>query len=328
MAHDRPVEVVVLGKGVGESVLVRVGEEWTVIDSFEVDRTDGNGRVPAPVVYLQQVGVPLAAVRVVILSHLHADHSRGIDDVVRACDEAVFYLPAAVPDATWRDIVKVPVPTENRKALDEIATAYRYAADDDRFRTAVSGLVIHQSTDCVRAVGPSDRAAQAAREPLAQNDLAGARRVLDKNFTSIVVLVVAGGAIALLGADMDAERELGWPRLLAEHAQKTWIGGIGLVKVPHHGSETAYHSQLYESWTTEPLGVIAPNGSRLPTEPMIETLRAHFRALYLAGPRRRQPLGERDILGASQMFAVRATHTGEVTAQWEVDATLHHDQVL
>jgi beta-lactamase superfamily II metal-dependent hydrolase len=328
VADDRSVEVVVLGKGVGESVLVRVGEEWTVIDSFEVDRIDGSGRAPAPLVYLQQVGVALADVRAVILSHLHADHSRGIDEVVRACGDAVFYLPAAVPDVTWRDIMKIAVPTENRKALDESATAYRYAADDDRFRTAASAMVIHQSTDSVRAVGPSDRAVQAAREPLAVNDLAAARRVLDKNFTSIVVLVVAGAAIALLGADMDAEAELGWPRLLGEHAGKSWIGGIGFVKVPHHGSETAYHADLYESWTAEALGVIAPNGSRLPTEAMIETLRGHVRALYLAGPRRRQPLRETDTVASSQVVAVRATHTGEDGAQWEIDGTLHGDQVL
>lgn len=328
MTDDRSVEVVVLGKGVGESVLVRVGEEWTVIDSFEVDRPDGTGRAPAPMVYLRQRGVELADVRAVILSHLHADHSRGIDDVVRACSEATFYLPAAVPDATWREIVKLPVPTENRKALDEIATAYRYAADDDRFRTAAAVAVIDQSSDCVRAIGPSDRAIQAAREPLAENDLAAARRVLDKNFTSIVVLVLAEGAIALLGADMDAEAELGWPRLLAEHAGKAWIGGVGLVKVPHHGSQTAYHADMYERWTTEALGVIAPNGSRLPKEPMIETLRGHLRALYLAGPRRRRPLGETDILASSQVVVVRATHNGEDTARWEVDPALHDDQVL
>jgi hypothetical protein len=326
--HDPSVEVVVLGKGVGESVLVRVGAEWTVIDSFLLDRVDGRSRAPAPVVYLRQHHVDLANVRTVILSHLHADHSRGIDEVVLACPDARFYLPAAVPDAAWRDLLKIPVPTDNRTALDEIATAYRYAADADRFATAASVTVFHQSTDFVRAIGPSDRAVQAAREPLAAGDLAASRRVLDKNYTSIVVLILAGPAIALLGADMDAEPDLGWPRLLAEHAGKNWIGGVGLVKVPHHGSETAYHAPMYERWTTDALGIIAPNGSRLPREGMIETLRGHLRGLYLAGPRRRQPLGETDILATSQLVAVRATHDGAPASEWQVDPALHRDQVL
>ncbi|HEX8769842.1 MAG TPA: MBL fold metallo-hydrolase, partial [Acidimicrobiales bacterium] len=214
------------------------------MDSFVVDFADGTRRAPAPVVYLRQHDVDLMNVRAVILSHLHADHCRGIDEVVLACSDARFYLPAAVPDAVCREIVKIGVPTENRLALDEIATAYRYASDDDRFRTAAAVAVVHQSTDCLRAIGPSQRAVQAAREPLAENDLAGTRRVLDKNFTSIVVLVLAGAAVALLGADMDAEADLGWPRLLVEHAGLDWIGGIGLVKVAHHGSETAHHAEM------------------------------------------------------------------------------------
>lgn len=328
MPHDQPVEVVVLGKGVGESVLVRVGDEWTIIDSFEVAAPDVSGRVPAPVEYLRQHGVDLADVRAVILSHLHADHSRGIDEVVLQCHDARFYLPAAVPDAAWRDILKISVPTESRKALDEIATAYRYASDDDRFTTAAAVAVIHQSTDYVRAIGPSNRAVQAAREPLAQGDIAAARRVLDKNYTSIVVLVLAGAAVALLGADMDAEEHLGWPRLLTEHDGKDWISGAGLVKVPHHGSATAYHPEIYEQWTANAVGVIAPNGSRLPKEPMIETLRGHFRALYLAGPRTRQPLGETDTLAAWQFVAVRATHDGADTSEWQVDPALHEQQLL
>ncbi len=328
MPEDPPVEVVVLGKGVGESVLVRVGEEWTVIDSFMVDSPDRPGRAPAPVVYLRQHGVDLMNVRAVILSHLHADHCRGIDEVVLKCRNARFYLPAAVPDAVWRDIVKIAVPTENRAALDEIATAYRYAIDDDRFSTAAAVSIVHQSTDCLRAIGPSDRAVQAAREPLAQNDLAGARRVLDKNYTSIVVLLMFGAAVALLGADMDAEADLGWPRLLAEHAGSDWIGGVGLVKVAHHGSETAHHAEMYQRWTKNALGVIAPNGSRLPKESMIETLRGHLRALYLAGPRWRQPLGETDTIAASQFVAVRATHSGKVATEWQVDPGVHKDQIL
>lgn len=328
MPQHPPVEVVVLGKGVGESVLVRVGEEWTVIDSFVVESPDGTGRAPAPLVYLRQHGVDLMNVRAVILSHLHADHSRGIDDVVLECRNARFYLPGAVPDATWRDIVKIAVPTENRAALDEIATAYRYASDDDRFSTAAAVTLVHQSTDCLRAIGPSGRAVLAAREPLALDDLAGARRVLDKNYTSIVVLLISGGAVALLGADMDADADLGWPRLLAEHAGLHWIGGVGLVKVAHHGSETAHHAELYQRWTKNALGVIAPNGSRLPKEPMIETLRGYLRALYLAGPRRRQPLGETDASATSQFVAVRATHNGIAAAEWEVDPALHQDQIL
>lgn len=329
MPNILSLEVVVLGKGVGESVLVRVEDDWTIIDSFQTAWPGINGTVPAPLAYLRQQGVnPATAVRAVILSHLHADHCRGIDEVVRACEDAKFYLPAAIPDAAWREMLKLEIPGEDRRALAEVASVYRFATDDDRFLTAASVQIIHQPNDVVRAIGPSQRAVQAAREPLAEGDPVGARRVLNENYTSIVVLIVAGAAIALLGADMDAREELGWPRLLIEHHGRAWVGGVGLVKVPHHGSRTAFHPEMYLQWTSRAVGVIAPNGSRLPKDDMIAPLKEHLPQLYLAGPERRQPLGETDAHAPSETFLVRATHDGAPGSVWQVEPPQRQHQVL
>lgn len=66
------IEITVLGKGVGESVIVHAGEGgWVIIDSF----VEPGSEKAAPLAYLDSIGVDVAeAVRSVVLSHLHADH--------------------------------------------------------------------------------------------------------------------------------------------------------------------------------------------------------------------------------------------------------------
>jgi glyoxylase-like metal-dependent hydrolase (beta-lactamase superfamily II) len=60
------VEVTVLGGGLGESVVVHVGDNnWLIIDSFR-----RNGQ-PAALEYLDQIGVSPASVKAVLASHWH-----------------------------------------------------------------------------------------------------------------------------------------------------------------------------------------------------------------------------------------------------------------
>ena len=47
MSSASDVEIVVLGKGIGESVVVRIRGEWIIVDSFMVPDTDRSFR-PAP----------------------------------------------------------------------------------------------------------------------------------------------------------------------------------------------------------------------------------------------------------------------------------------
>lgn len=329
MSKDPSVEIIVLGKGVGESVLVRVGDQWVIVDSFHTTAPGSTDPVPAPLAYLRQHDInPAGAVRAVVLTHLHADHCRGIDEVVRDCPDANFFLPAAVPDAAWGRLLAIAVPAEDRRALADVTSAYRYAHDDNRFRTTGATGILDLPTDVVRVIGPSQQATHAARAALQDQDLPGARKILNENYTSIVLLVCAGPAVALLGADMDADAMLGWPRLLQEHRGKDWIKGVGYVKVPHHGSVTAYLAAMYNDWTKDPVGVLTPNGSRLPKGPMITTLAAATRGLFLAGPPRQADLCDLDTDAPSETFVVRATHGGVPGSVWHVDPPSHPHQVL
>jgi len=62
------IEVCVLGPGTGEAILVHCTEnEWLCVDCTKVD-----GRC-WPLSYLNEIGVPADAVRLIVATHWHAD---------------------------------------------------------------------------------------------------------------------------------------------------------------------------------------------------------------------------------------------------------------
>src|SRR4051794_14613649 len=91
------VEITVLGPGYGESVVVHLGDgDWAIVDSCIDRATD----LPASIAYLRSIGVdPTSAVRLVVISHWHDDHIRGLTSTVTACPEARVVCSAAMHDS-------------------------------------------------------------------------------------------------------------------------------------------------------------------------------------------------------------------------------------
>ncbi|MDE2822319.1 MAG: MBL fold metallo-hydrolase, partial [Chloroflexota bacterium] len=87
------VEVTLLGPGYGESVLVHIGQgRWIVVDSCI-----GPAREPQALDYLRSIGVePAAAVTLIVATHWHDDHIRGMAKLVEACPDALFSCAAAL----------------------------------------------------------------------------------------------------------------------------------------------------------------------------------------------------------------------------------------
>lgn len=86
------VEFTAFGPGYGECLLVHLGDnEWMIVDScVEADRV--------PVLeYLGAMNVEAAeAVKLVVATHWHDDHVRGISRVLAACPSARFACSAAL----------------------------------------------------------------------------------------------------------------------------------------------------------------------------------------------------------------------------------------
>lgn len=284
-------QIVVLGKGVGESVLVHLpGGTWQIIDSFMGHMGPDEQIRPAPLAYLDAIGVCSSKVTDVILTHLHADHCDGIDLIAKECATARLYFPAAVTTERWEETLTTLVDEADgtdRQKLIQVASAFRRRWDSKngkgRFRVAHAVDVLGSGASQLKAIAPANIATMIARFP--ELDQMSANKLAKENASSIVVWVEVDGAVALLCGDTDNHPHLGWPALLEEHDGLDWLHGASLVKIPHHGSAGAHHPPMYERWTDEPLGVLTPNaGSRLPRPDALVTLEDATRELWVAGP--------------------------------------------
>src|SRR5437870_4971116 len=85
-------EVSLFGPGVGESVVLHLGGgEWIIVDSCRGEHA------PAAIEYLQDMGVDVAvSVKLIVATHWHNDHVRGLDDIVRRCPQAEFFCSPAL----------------------------------------------------------------------------------------------------------------------------------------------------------------------------------------------------------------------------------------
>jgi glyoxylase-like metal-dependent hydrolase (beta-lactamase superfamily II) len=83
------VEINIFGPGSGECCLIHIGGgQWIVLDSC-VDTESGR---PVALAHLERVGVdPAQSVKLIVASHWHDDHIRGLSSVLRSCVAAKFF---------------------------------------------------------------------------------------------------------------------------------------------------------------------------------------------------------------------------------------------
>ena len=81
------------GGGYGESQVIHLGENhWIVIDSCEDPKT----KMCLPLDYLQKRGVDTSTdVKMIICTHWHDDHIRGMGRLLQSCESAVFVMAKA-----------------------------------------------------------------------------------------------------------------------------------------------------------------------------------------------------------------------------------------
>ena len=94
LPRDDEIEVSVFGPGYGESLLIHVGKGcWIAVDSC----IDHASRRPRPLRYLEALGVdPNTAIHIVVASHWHDDHIRGMHELFKAASSAYFVCSAAL----------------------------------------------------------------------------------------------------------------------------------------------------------------------------------------------------------------------------------------
>ena len=105
------IEVCTFGPGYGECSVVHLGNDnWIVIDSC-LDKASGN---PASLDYFQEIGVDPLSVKLVVATHWHDDHVRGMARQLTAFRNAQF---CSSPALTKKEFTATAISYESRHGI-------------------------------------------------------------------------------------------------------------------------------------------------------------------------------------------------------------------
>ncbi|MFF3376215.1 MBL fold metallo-hydrolase [Streptomyces sp. NPDC002680] len=340
------IEVSVFGPGVGECIVIHLGDaEWMVIDSCV--RT--GSKIPVAVEYLQQLGVNVAeSVRIVVATHWHDDHVKGISTLLQEATKARFYAAGAfrrdeflaVSQRTHliskfssgvEELVNVRKIITERKAqkggsLEQVSAVQRISADPNR------------AVREIWALSPSAEDTERGIEHIASiiDEQSGkVSRVpnLPPNDVSVVLhLETAIGGI-LLGGDLEHHRTTrtrGWHAVL-DHPGRPDTKAT-FYKVPHHGSGNADCPEIWQHLLADqPVCVLTPferGKIPLPRQADVTRLRSKVDRVFITSARRfasvaRSSTVEKAIRGATRSFKPNTLKMGHVQARvvndgWDV----------
>jgi hypothetical protein len=280
------IEVTTFGPGYGECSVIHLGSEnWIVVDSC-INSATGQ---PVALEYFHNIGVDPGKVRLVIATHWHDDHIRGMARQLDAFADARFCASSAL---TNKEFLATIISYNDRHGIvsgsgasemSEVLEILRKRAGKTvpiRSMPARTVFVLDATAsghgqECrIITLSPSDKqfdkflAQLGALVPLAK---ATKRRVPDQtlNDLSVVTLALIGQQAILLGADLEenGDPELGWSAIVRLSERPGQLACI--FKIPHHGSSNAHCADVWEFLLQRhPLSVLTPwnRNAGLPTE--------------------------------------------------------------
>lgn len=294
---DDEIEFSAFGPGHGQCLLIHLGlGEWMMVDSC----VDG-GRLPA-LDYLESLGVdPSQSVKLLVATHWHDDHIRGISEALGRCSQASFACSVALDNPELLSAIASQPSGRFGKlmsGIDEMRNALEHLdriGQLHRLVWAVQQRTLYQRggvVECmVSALAPSDFVVERAHSRIMDLVVGSTGRVPDpeSNHSAVVLWVEVGRTTMLLGADLQetGDELTGWsavvgcrramdqlpaPSRLGVTEMVSSPAGRGaraeLFAVPHHGSSNAHHSQVWNELLVErPQAIVCPSQPGRPPLP-------------------------------------------------------------
>ena len=294
---DSEVEITVIGTGggYGESIVIKIGvDKWIIIDSC----INPNTGVVLALEYLQTINVDYSKVVLIICTHWHNDHIRGLANVLSECINAEFcfsavhdlqkFLLLCELDHTKSSKGSISSTNEFANCLEIINKRGTY------FTRAQSDLVLYSLNEntldfSLYALSPSPKTISNFDSEISQLITELGKRntaIINKspNDKSVALLLKFGSHRVLLGADLEIGQDEfeGW-RHVVKHSKVTDQNKAKLYKVPHHGSHNGYLTEIFDILvdSTSILKLTPFKTSDLPRQEMLDKYSSHSDAIYL-----------------------------------------------
>jgi len=329
------LEVSLFGPGYGESIVIHAGNnQWILVDSCMNPRT----KQPAALSYLRDLNVDASkSVRLIVATHWHDDHVRGIAATFKECESAKLAISGAVDKDNFLNLLAAY--TERRSiddsGLNEFLELFAILKQRKESRTFVGSpqlanankllykeKIVLTETSIVDveaySLSPSDESIVKAL--LSIGELLPAENIsplripsVTPNYASVVVWIRVGDSQMLLGADLQKSGDpaIGWTAILTGSIAIS--GKADVFKIPHHGSQNGDEPRVWsELLNPNPLAVLTPftrANKRLPTLADIQRISSSTSNGYItAAPTTQSPRWNNRVIRDTLRDATRSVH--------------------
>ena len=300
------LEISLFGPGFGEALALHLGQgAWLLVDSC----TTPDASDPLSLRYLRAMGIdPSTAVKLIVVSHWHDDHVRGISTLVEVCrsasvavsealrsDEfstlASVYAGAAIPEGSGINELARVLNTLHARRPHGARFGAPLLCSVDRRLFHLPGKPGSSHPDAsIYSLSPSDASSLQSRlafHSLIPSPGSPTRPIAfpTQNHSSVVILVEVPPDRILLGADLEATADptRGWADIIDRSAVAH--SPAQAFKVPHHGSHTSHDDRIWSVLLTpEPIALLSPflRGAQvLPTPQDISRIRSSTPNAYI-----------------------------------------------
>ena len=255
------LEITLFGPGYGESIVLHVGGGvWVVVDSC----VNANGS-PQALRYLESIGIdPATAVDLIVATHWHDDHIRGIAELVKTCREATFCCASVL---CQKEFLTAAHALEGRhlsgagSGMREIyGVMSQLRQVPGRLKLALANRPIFHRGECeIWSLSPRDAHFLSFLKiigGLVSQEGESKRRIpsLSPNNVAVALWVRVKDIALLLGSDVE---KLGWVEILQDRHRPN--GKASMFKVPHHGSRNAHEPGVWQRLLNpKPYAVVTP----------------------------------------------------------------------
>ena len=280
------MEVTLVGPGYGECIILHIGNgSWVIVDScIGVDSR------PAALAYFHDMGLnPSEVVRLIVATHWHDDHIRGLGELVEVCDDAIFCCASALRTQeflTVMDAIASRPMSQVGSGMQELYKVRLFLEErSSKPVFAIANRRIFSRDGCeVWALSPFDKEVDSflqGIDRLRPQERETKRRTptLTPNKVAVVLLIKIGNTAVLLGADLEGR---GWLEILDAPERPSCKASF--FKVPHHGSQNAHEDRVWnEMLHSDAIAALTPwrrGGRSLPTESDVKRILSFTRKAY------------------------------------------------
>ncbi|RYJ44521.1 MBL fold metallo-hydrolase [Flavobacterium beibuense] len=295
-SNEVEVSLIGTGGGYGESIVLKLSKnDWIIIDSC----INPKNKKPLPLEYLESINVHPENIKLIICTHWHDDHIKGLSNILYKSENTSFVTSLV------RDLKQflLFISLDHQKSIkggmrstEEFGKCLQILNDrNKKIDYAIYNQLLYRNIEDkytfeLYSLSPS---------PKTIDDFQGEISTLIDNYgkrsfrptynspneKSVALLLKFNDQRIILGSDLEIgnNEEQGWLHIIKNSLvfdnEKAKI-----FKLPHHGSQNGYHKDLFDKYIdSNPILKLTPwnKNTILPTAEMIKIYNQHSNDIYI-----------------------------------------------